>query len=91
MEGIRATDSSPSILPGAPDDDDDDLGVYNVPYADGYWIYIDDKEEMNAWQKSDAGWYNEKIIIFKGRRSLEARKIAYSNVIWHIIQGLAKI
>lgn len=54
MEGLRAADSSPSVLPGAPDDQDD-LGMYNVPYAEGYWIYIDDTDEMHTWHRSETG------------------------------------
>lgn len=54
MEGLRAADSSPSVLPAAPDDEDD-LGVYNVPYTDGYWIYIDDRDEMHTWHRSESG------------------------------------
>lgn len=54
MEGLRTVDSSPSVLPGAPDDEDD-LGVYNVPYAEGYWIYIDDSDEMHTWHRSETG------------------------------------
>lgn len=53
MEGLKATDSSPSVLPGAPEDEDD-LGLYNVPYSEGYWIYIDSKEEIQVWTKPDA-------------------------------------
>lgn len=60
MEGLRATDSSPSVLPGAPEDEDD-LGMYNVPYTEGCWIYIDDKEEMNTWHKSDSGRYMYRL------------------------------
>lgn len=54
MEGLKATDSSPSVLPGAPEDEDD-LGVYNVPYTQGYWIYIDDNDEMHTWHKCESG------------------------------------
>lgn len=54
MEGLRAADSSPSVLPGAPDDQDD-LGMYNVPYTEGYWIYIDDTDEMHTWHRSETG------------------------------------
>nr|XP_022910341.1 uncharacterized protein LOC111421422 isoform X1 [Onthophagus taurus] len=53
VEGLRATDSSPSVLPGAPDDEDD-LGLYNVPYTDGYWIYIGDQEEMQTWSRPES-------------------------------------
>lgn len=53
MEGLRATDSSPSVLPGAPEDEDDS-GVYCVPYADSDWIYIDDHEEFIAWTKQES-------------------------------------
>lgn len=52
LEGLRATDSSPSVLPAAPEDEDD-LGVYNVPYVEGYWIYIDDHEELHTWSKPE--------------------------------------
>lgn len=67
LEGLRATDSSPSVLPGAPDDEDD-LGLYNVPYVEGFWIYIDDHEEMHTWHRQESGggelievggWVNE--------------------------------
>ncbi|KAF5280043.1 hypothetical protein FQR65_LT03298 [Abscondita terminalis] len=53
VEGIRAADSSPSVLPAAPENEDD-LGVYNVPYVEGYWIYIDDREELQTWIKPEA-------------------------------------
>ncbi|XP_031355100.1 uncharacterized protein LOC116179448 [Photinus pyralis] len=52
VEGLRAADSSPSVLPAAPEDEDD-LGVYNVPYVEGYWIYIDDREELQTWIKPE--------------------------------------
>lgn len=51
QEVLKATDSSPSVLPGEPEDDDD-YGVYDVPYNDACWIYIDEREEVNAWNKS---------------------------------------
>lgn len=60
FEGLKATDSSPSVLPGAPDDEDD-LGVYNVPYIEGCWIYIDDHEEMQTWHKPDSSLGNIKL------------------------------
>ncbi|KAK4874962.1 hypothetical protein RN001_014322 [Aquatica leii] len=53
VEGIRAADSSPSVLPAAPENEDD-LGVYNVPYVEGYWIYIDDREELQTWIKPES-------------------------------------
>lgn len=53
LEGLRPTDSSPSVLAGAPDDEDD-LGVYNVPYLDGYWIYIEDYDGSQNWIKQDS-------------------------------------
>lgn len=51
QEVLKATDSSPSVLPGAPEDEDDH-GVYDVPYNDGYWIIIDESEEVTAWNRS---------------------------------------
>ncbi|KAL3272795.1 hypothetical protein HHI36_014255 [Cryptolaemus montrouzieri] len=42
-EILKTTDSSPCILPGAPDDEDDS-GVYDVPYTEGFWICLDEKE-----------------------------------------------
>lgn len=53
MEGLKATDSSPSVLPGAPEDEDD-LGLYNVPYSEGYWIYIGDQEEIQTWSRPES-------------------------------------
>ncbi|XP_017781518.1 PREDICTED: serine/arginine repetitive matrix protein 1-like, partial [Nicrophorus vespilloides] len=50
LEGLRATDSSPSVLPAAPDDEDD-LGLYNTPYIDSNWIYIDDHDELQTWSR----------------------------------------
>lgn len=67
MEGLRAADSSPSVLPGAPDDEDD-LGVYNVPYIEGYWIYIDDTDEMHTWHPSESGNCDFSVcILFNGK------------------------
>ncbi|XP_044253197.1 uncharacterized protein LOC123004146 [Tribolium madens] len=45
QEVLKATDSSPSVLPGAPEDEDDQ-GVYDVPYMEGSWIYVDEREEV---------------------------------------------
>ncbi|XP_064213535.1 uncharacterized protein LOC658297 [Tribolium castaneum] len=45
QEVLKATDSSPSVLPGAPEDEDDQ-GVYDVPYMEGCWIYVDEREEV---------------------------------------------
>lgn len=53
VEGLRATDSSPSVLPGAPEDEDD-LGLYNVPYSEGCWIYIGDQEEIHTWSRPES-------------------------------------
>lgn len=50
QEVLKATDSSPSVLPGAPDGDDDQ-GVYDVPYLDGCWIYIDERDEVQICHK----------------------------------------
>lgn len=58
LEGLRATDSSPSVLPGAPEDEDD-LGLYNVPYLEGCWIYIDDHEELQTWHRQESGGDDE--------------------------------
>lgn len=54
LEGLRATDSSPSVLLAAPEDEDD-LGVYSTPYLDNTWIYIDDLDELQTWFRSDSG------------------------------------
>lgn len=61
MEGLRATDSSPSVLPGAPEDEDDS-GVYIVPYSDSDWIYIDEHEEFIARTKQES--FGGKIIMY---------------------------
>lgn len=43
QEILRTTDSSPSVLPGAPDEEDD-CGIYDVPYTEGFWIFLDERE-----------------------------------------------
>ncbi|XP_045477995.1 uncharacterized protein LOC123683141 [Harmonia axyridis] len=43
QEILKTTDSSPSVLPGAPEEEDD-YGIYDVPYTEGYWIYLDEKD-----------------------------------------------
>ncbi|KAK9885418.1 hypothetical protein WA026_010914 [Henosepilachna vigintioctopunctata] len=42
-EMLKAADSSPSVLPGAPDDEDDQ-GIYDVPYSEGFWLCLDERE-----------------------------------------------
>lgn len=51
QEQLKATDSSPSVLPGEPEEEDD-TGVYDVPYNDGLWIYVDEREEVNSCRTS---------------------------------------
>lgn len=51
QEQLKATDSSPSVLPGEPEEEDD-TGVYDVPYSDGLWIYVDEREEVNFGRSS---------------------------------------
>lgn len=51
QEQLKATDSSPSVLPGEPETEDD-TGVYDVPYNDGLWIYVDEREEVNSGRTS---------------------------------------
>ncbi|CAH1180414.1 unnamed protein product [Phaedon cochleariae] len=51
QEQLKATDSSPSILPGEPENEDD-TGIYDVPYIDGCWIHIDEREEVNSCKTS---------------------------------------
>ena len=50
QEVLKATDSSPSGLPGAPEDEDDQ-GIYDVPYMEGCWMYIDERDEVHTWNK----------------------------------------
>ncbi|XP_063916393.1 uncharacterized protein LOC135132287 isoform X3 [Zophobas morio] len=50
QEVLKATDSSPSVLPGAPEDEDDQ-GIYDVPYMEGCWMYIDERDEVHTWNK----------------------------------------
>lgn len=52
QEQLKATDSSPSVLPGDPEEEQDDTGVYDVPYNDGLWIYVDEREEVNSCRTS---------------------------------------
>ncbi|XP_028131429.1 uncharacterized protein LOC114327122 isoform X3 [Diabrotica virgifera virgifera] len=47
QEQLKATDSSPSVLPGAPENEDD-TGIYDVPYMEGCWIHIDERDEVIA-------------------------------------------
>ncbi|KAL1497002.1 hypothetical protein ABEB36_008034 [Hypothenemus hampei] len=46
-EHLKAADSSPSILPGAPEEDNDQ-GVYQGCYTTGKWLCISDSEIFNA-------------------------------------------
>lgn len=52
LEQLRATGSSPSLLAGSPEAEDD-CGIYADPYNKATWIYIGDHEESHAWNKSD--------------------------------------
>ncbi|CAH1105826.1 unnamed protein product [Psylliodes chrysocephalus] len=45
QEQLKSTDSSPSVLPGAPENEDD-TGIYDVPYLEGCWIHIDERDEV---------------------------------------------
>ncbi|XP_056629965.1 uncharacterized protein LOC130440701 isoform X2 [Diorhabda sublineata] len=47
QEQLKAADSSPSVLPGAPENEDD-VGIYDVSYKEGCWIHIDEREEVIA-------------------------------------------
>lgn len=60
QEILKATDSSPSVLPAAPEDEDDQ-GIYDVPYRDGYWLYIEENEEVQNLNTGSAatGWYQD--------------------------------
>ncbi|CAH1984285.1 unnamed protein product [Acanthoscelides obtectus] len=41
--------SSPSLLPAAPEDEDDpSQAVYDAPYLDGLWVYVDERDEVAA-------------------------------------------
>lgn len=51
QEQLKAADSSPSVLPGDPEEEGD-TGVYDVPYNDGLWIYVDEREEVNSCRTS---------------------------------------
>ncbi|KAG5899755.1 hypothetical protein JTB14_006092 [Gonioctena quinquepunctata] len=51
QEELKSTDSSPSILPGDPENEDD-TGLYDVPYIDGCWIHIDERDEVNSCRNS---------------------------------------
>lgn len=52
LEQLRATGSSPSLLAGSPEAEDD-CGLYMEPYNRAAWIYIGDQEEAQTWNKSD--------------------------------------
>lgn len=59
LEHIRATGSSPSILAGSPEAEDD-CGLYADPYNQNTWIYIGNHEEMHVWQKPDTSSTGKK-------------------------------
>nr|CAI5843591.1 unnamed protein product [Callosobruchus analis] len=41
--------SSPSLLNAAPEDEDDlSQAVYDAPYLDGLWVYVDERDEVAA-------------------------------------------
>lgn len=63
QEQLKATDSSPSVLPGAPEDDDDN-GIYDVPYNDGFWIYIDEREEILPCKSSTGNYTRIVFLVF---------------------------
>ncbi|CAG9864745.1 unnamed protein product [Phyllotreta striolata] len=44
-ELLKGADSSPSVLPGDPETEDD-TGVYDAPYVEGCWIQIDERDEV---------------------------------------------
>ncbi|XP_076262632.1 uncharacterized protein LOC143197764 isoform X4 [Rhynchophorus ferrugineus] len=46
-EQLKTANSSPSILPGDPEEDDDQ-GVYNVSYTTGLWLYVDERDELQS-------------------------------------------
>lgn len=49
---MRGGGSSPSILSGSPEAEDD-CGIYTEPFTYSNWIFISDLDEIKVWQKSN--------------------------------------
>lgn len=60
QEKLKTADSSPSVLPGA-SEEENDQGIYDVPYRDGYWVYIEENEEVQHLNQGSTttGWYQD--------------------------------
>lgn len=51
LEHMRGGGSSPSVLSGSPEAEDD-CGMYFEPFSTSAWIFISDLEEMRVWHKA---------------------------------------
>lgn len=51
LEHMRGGGSSPSVLSGDPEAEDD-CGMYSEPFRNAHWIFISSLEEMRVWHKA---------------------------------------
>lgn len=51
LDHMRGGGSSPSVLAGSPEAEDD-CGMYSEPFSTAAWIFISNLEEMRVWHKA---------------------------------------